>query len=185
MSKIIAGNSVLLLLTAVNSILAQEVPQMPVPHKQHEWLQQLAGEWDSECEIHMAAGQPPITSKGVEKARMVGGFWLLCESSGTIMDMPMAGIMTLGYSEEEKKFIGTWVDSMGDYMWKYVGQLDADGKKLTLETKGPSLQKPGTLSNYREVLELKDKDHKVFTSSVQGDDGAWTKMVTINFRRRK
>jgi hypothetical protein len=103
-----------------------------------------------------------------------------------MMEMPYAGILTVGYDPEKKSYVGTWVDSMQGYMWKYTGTVDDAGKTLTLETKGPCPKKPpGTLANFKEVLELKDKDHKVFTSSMQEDDGSWTKMVTMNYRRKK
>jgi hypothetical protein len=59
------------------------------------------------------------------------------------------------------------------------------GKKLTLETEGPSPLDPDKTAKFQETLELKDKDHKVFTSFMQGDDGKWTKIVTMEYRRKK
>ncbi len=92
--------------------------------------------------------------------------------------------MTLGYDPKSKKYIGTWVDSVGDYMWHYTGTVE--DKKLTLMSEGPCpLKPPGTMAKFKETLELKDKDHKVFTSSLQEDDGSWIKMLTINYRRKK
>ena len=43
---------------------------------------------------------------------------------------------------------------------------------------------PDGLSNFEEVIELKSADHKVFTSSVQGKDGKWTKGMQIEYRRK-
>jgi uncharacterized protein DUF1579 len=165
--------------------VAQEFPKPPPPTEQHAWLKHLTGEWESESEIYMEPGKPPIKSKGTETARMIGGFWLLAENKGTIMDQPMTGILTLGFDPETRDYVGTWVDSMTSYQWKYVGKVDDKGTTLTLETKGPCPKKPGTLSNFKEVMELKDKDQKVFTSSMQEDDGSWTKVATISYRRKK
>ena len=36
---------------------SQEVPHMPKPQKEHDWLKQLAGEWESESEL-TEPGQP-------------------------------------------------------------------------------------------------------------------------------
>ena len=156
---------------------------MPKPQKEHAWLEQFTGEWDTETEIK-APDQPVMKVQGEERSRMVGGFWLVAENTGKLAEMPFTGIMTLGYDAKSKEYIGTWVDSMGDYLWHYTGTVE--GKKITLEAKGPCpLKPPGTLVNFKETLELKDKDHKVFTSSIQEDDGSWTQMLTINYTRKK
>ena len=50
--------------------------------------------------------------------------------------------------------------------------------------KGLSLLDPAKKAKYREVLELKSPGHKVFTSYIQGDDGEWTKVVTVEYKRK-
>jgi hypothetical protein len=162
-----------------------EMPEMPKPTKEHAWLEQLAGKWDTETEIFAIPGQPPIKVEGEESSRMIGGFWYLAEAKGDIMGTPYTGIMTLGYDAEKKSYVGTWVDSMGGYMWNYKGTVDDEGKTLTLETKGPCPLKPGQIVDFKEVFEIKDKDHKVFTSSMKQDDDTWTKMLTVNYIRKK
>jgi hypothetical protein len=92
--------------------------------------------------------------------------------------------LTLGFDPESKKYVGTWIDSMGSHLWKYVGTVDSAGKILTLETEGPCPMKPG-LSKFREVTEWKGKDDRVFTSSIQGDDGKWNMMVRVTSHRSK
>ena len=182
MKRITCASFVILLWSSVDC-QAQEIPEMPKPQKEHTWLEQFAGEWDTESQIK-PPGQPVMHAKGEERSRMVGGFWLVAENTGKMAEMPYTGIMTLGYDPKSKKYIGTWVDSMGDYMWQYSGTVE--GKKITLEAKGPCPMKPpGTLATFKETLELKDKDHKVFTSSIQEDDGSWTEMLTINYTRKK
>jgi hypothetical protein len=162
-----------------------DLSDMPKPTKESKWLEQFAGEWTAESEIYAVPGQPPMKSKGDETARMIGGFWLMAESKSELFGMPMTGILTVGYDSEKKSYVGTWIDSMTGYMWNYTGKVDDAGKALTLDTRGPCPKKPGTLTNFKEVLELTDKDHKVFTSSMQEEDGTWTKMVVINFQRKK
>ena len=73
---------------------------------------------------------------------------------------------------------------MSSYQWKYEGTTDAAGKILTLETEGPCPLAPGKLLKFKEVTEIKSEDHKVFTSSVQGEDGKWTTMVKVDFHRK-
>jgi hypothetical protein len=159
-----------------------DAPKMPSPRKEHEWLKQLAGEWDTESEMVMGPGKPTVKTKGTESTRLVGGFWSVSEHKGDFMGAPFTGLMTVGYDPEKKKYVGTWVCSMCDRLWKYEGT--ADGKTLTLETEGPC---PGTgkLAKMKDVIELKSNDHKVLTSSMQTEDGKWVTFMTLNARRKK
>jgi len=165
------------------SSVAQDAPQPPKPMKEHEWLQQLVGEWDTESEIVTEPGKPPMKSKGSESARSIGGFWILSEHKGDAFGTPFTGILTLGYDAEKKKYVGTWVDSIMPRLWEYQGSVDAAGKILTLDAEGPG-HEPGKLAKYRESLEVQSKDRKVFTSSVE-KDGKWVGYLTINYRRKK
>lgn len=185
MHRISLVGSVAVLLMAVAVGEAQEFPALPKPEKEHEWLQQLVGEWDTEVQMFMEPGQAPVESKGTESVRSIGGFWILGESKGDFGGQPFTGLMTLGYDAPKKQYVGTWVDSMGGYLWNYEGSVDKTGKVLTLDSQGPCPLKPGELSNFKEAIEIKGKDHKVFTSSIQGDDGEWTTMLIINYRRKK
>ncbi|MEA3208692.1 MAG: hypothetical protein QOE70_1749 [Chthoniobacter sp.] len=173
------------LVIAVTFAHGQEAPQMPKPTKEHEWLQQFAGEWEYEVEISMEPGKPPMKAKGTEVARLLGGFWVVGEGKGAIGEMPFTTITTFGYDPAKKKYIGTGIDSMTSTLWNYEGSVDAAGKTLTLETEGPCPMRGGQLSRFREVIEFKSKDHRVFTSSILGDDGKWTTLVSVNSLRKK
>jgi hypothetical protein len=175
---------VVLLLAGAAACQAQEAPEMPAPEKEHEWLAQLVGEWNSEGEVQMAPGQPPIKCQGTESVRAIGGFWIIATNNGTFMEMPTTGVLTLGYDPEQKKYVGTWVDSMTSYLWKYEGAVDDSGKILTLLAEGPNPMAPGQTMKFRDMIELKSKDHKVLTSSVQTDDGQWQTFMTMNYRRK-
>lgn len=165
-------------------VYAQEFPELPQPVKAHEWLTQLEGEWEYDAEMYME-GQEPLKTKGTEEVRAIGGFWILAENKADFMGQPFTGLLTLGYDVEEKQYVGTWADSMSGYLWKYEGSLDETGKVLTLNTSGPCPAKPGTHSKFKEVLEVKSPDRKVFTSSIQNEDGEWMTMMKIDYRRKK
>jgi hypothetical protein len=164
-----------------DGLAAQEAPK---PRKEHEWLQQLVGEWETEGEALVEPGKPPVKTKGSESGRSLGAFWVVLENKAEFMGTPFTGILSLGFNPEAGKFVGTWIDSMTSTLWTYQGTLDASGKILTLETEGPSPGDPGKKSRYREVIEVKEKDHKVLASSVE-KDGAWTTFVTMHYRRKK
>jgi hypothetical protein len=180
----IAGLVVTLLATP-SLLWAQDAPKLPPPQKEHEWLKQLEGEWETEAEARLEPGKPPMKSKGTESVRTVGGFWVVAENKFTAFDTPCTGVMTLGYDVMKKKYVGTWIDSMNSHLTNYEGTVDEAGKTLTLLAEGPDSTTPGKLSKFKDVIEMKSKDHKVLTSSIQGDDGKWVTFLTVNYRRKK
>src|SRR5262245_49980043 len=159
--------------------------QPPAPQQEHEWLKQLTGEWECECEASLGPGKPPLKSKGTESVRMVGGFWVVAENKGTFFDQPFTGIMTLGFDGQKKKYVGTWIDSMKSHLLRYEGTTDGEGKTLTLLHEGPNPSAPGKRCQFKDVIEIQNKDHKLLTSSMQGEDGKWIAFLTVNSRRKK
>lgn len=164
---------------------AQEMPEMPKPTAEHEKLAQFAGEWTCDSTVNIPGVDEPMTCKGVEKSKLMGGFWYVAEGEADMMGDKMSSIITIGYDPKTKQYVGTFVCSAGDYLWEYTGQFDDTGKKLILETTGPAMTDPTAMVKYQEVLELVDENHKTFTSSVQGDDGKWQQIVSMKYERVK
>lgn len=162
--------SVLLLLLAAD-LSAQELKPAE-PTKEHEWLKQLAGEWEGDV------------ANCTQNARLLGGLWLVSDFKATVGDKPMSAVLTIGYDPQTKKFVGTWIDSMTTHLWTYEGTLDATGKILTLAAEGPN-PATGKIAKMRDVLEIKTKDHNVMSSQIQGDDGKWQTFMTVNYKRKK
>lgn len=156
------------------------------PQNEHQWLQQLVGDWTSEAECAMGPGQPSTKSYGTERVRMVGRLWMVADGQG---EMPGGGmatmIMTLGYDPQKKKYLGTWIGSMMTHMWHYDGEMDASGRILTLSAEGPSMAGDGTLAKYQDIIEIKSKDHRTLSSRVLGADGTWNHFMTAHYRRKK
>jgi hypothetical protein len=160
-------------------------PMMCEPQKEHQWLQKLVGEWTYEHECASGPDQPPVKASGTEKVRSIGGLWTVGEGQG---EMPGGGastsIMTLGYDPQAKRYIGTFVASMMTHLWIYNGSLDATGKKLTLDTEGPSMTGEG-MAKYQDIIEFITNDHRTLTARLLGPDGKWQEFMTAHYRRRK
>lgn len=156
------------------------------PQKEHEWLQQLVGEWTAEMACSMGPGEPPSTFRGREAVRSLGGLWIVAEGQG---EMPGGGtavtLMTLGYDPRRQRFVGTWVGSMMTHMWLYEGVLDAAGKVLPLDCEGPSMAGDGGMARYRDVIEIRGPDERALTSHVLGEDGEWRQFMTAVYRRAR
>ncbi len=168
----------------VSLIVASQPQEMPKPLKEHEWLKQFVGEWDSEAETVMVPGQPPVKCKGSMSSRMLGEFWMVSDVTVDMMGMSFQAIHTVGYDPKTKKYIGSWIDSVMNHMWLYQGSVDATGKILTLEAEGPNMSKPGASAKYRDIYEFKSKDHFTMLSEMQGDDGKWNRFMSSNVTSR-
>jgi hypothetical protein len=167
------------------AICSAQVPEMPKATKEHELLNQFTGDWKVVAECAPEPGKDPVKCEGVESAKMLGGFFLVSQGESDMMGMPVKSVLTIGYDPEKKTYVGTFCCSMDSTLWNYVGKLDDTGKKLVLETEGPIPFTPGKRAKFRETLEMKDKDHKEFTSQMQGDDGKWTEIVKMTYTRKK
>ena len=185
MRKIAIAGFMAAVLAMSSALAAQDAPGMPAPTKEHEWLHQLAGQWEADLEVSAGPGKPPLKLKSTENTRRIGGFWILSESEVTPPGMPFARALTLGYDPQKKKYVGTWVDSTSTHIGKSEGSMDAAGMTLTLEGEMPSPFDPSKSVRVREVIELKSRDLKVITTSLQGEDGNWFTLVTVNARRKK
>jgi hypothetical protein len=166
-------------------LLSKREHVQPKPGPKHDWLQQLVGNWETEVECRIDPSNRPMKAQGTESVRSIGGLWIVAEGESAIMDKPMRSILTLGYDLEQKKYIGTWISSCMTYLWQYEGSVDLATETLTLETEGPSPHSPGTVAKFKEVMEVKSGQHRVFTSSMQGQDGKWAAIATINYWRTK
>lgn len=147
------------------------------PQPEHQWLDQLVGQWKFEHDCQMPDGSKS-TTHGKMSCRSLGGMWLICESSGESPDgSAWSSIMTLGFDPAQNQYVGTFVGSMMPNLWPYLGVLDATGKRLPLNSKGPKFDGNGTCA-YRDTIEIIDQDSWLFISELQADDGAWAQFMS-------
>lgn len=175
------------LLVLITSSLsdAQEKPNFPEAEKEHRWLKQFVGQWQTESEGKMGPDQPPMKSTGTMSSRMVGEFWVVSELVGEIPGMTVTAVETIGYDPRKRKYVGTWVDSVTSYLWTYEGVVDESGKTLVLEAEGPNFMADGKVAKFRDTYTFKSKDHIIVMSSMQSEDGSWVEFMAGNFRRSR
>jgi hypothetical protein len=155
---------------------------MPAPHPAHAWLKKFEGKWAFTGECALAPGRPPMTMTGTETVKAIGPFWVVGELTAD-GGVPMTGVTTVGYDPAKRKYVGTWVGSMCDWLCRYEGE--ADGDTLTLHCEGPSPLDPTKTTKMKDVTEFKPDGTRVLTSLVLGPDGQWTKFMTLTARRVK
>ena len=166
---------------------AQDMPPLPKPGPEHQLFKEDEGTWDAKVEVFPGPGAAPMVSKGVEINTVgCGGLCLITDFKGEVMPgQVFHGHGTAAYDPQKKKYVGTGVDSNSMSIGHYEGSVDAAGKTLTMEGEMPSPFEPGKSVRVREVIEIKSPDQKTITTSVQGPDGSWFPLVTVNARRKK
>lgn len=167
----------------MSSDLDQAIELGTKPTAEHAWLQNLIGEWKTEAQITMPDGSSS-TMSGTEVVRDLGGLWALSEGqSDSGGECPMHYISGIGFDVSFREYRGFWLASMSSHLWKQTGTLSSDGKVMTLDCVGPHMMKDGETANYRDVIELMDRDHRKLTSLAQDDDGNWVPFMTVQYTR--
>ena len=152
------------------------------PQKEHQWLEQLIGEWTFESEC-MGPDQQPMKHSGVDRVRSLGGLWFLCEGEAEVPGGGAAtNIMTLGYDPAKKKFVSVWVDNMGMALEPAEGTLSADKKTLTM-TFGATNPKTGKRMAIVETLTRKDDKTVLFEMNEVTPDEKTNKMLEITYTK--
>jgi hypothetical protein len=164
---------------------AQQGHEMPKPGKQHEALKYFEGTWDTDAKFMTEPGKPMAESKGTERAEMVlGGFWLAYEYKGEMLGSPFTGRGTMGFDQQKRKYVGTWIDSMKSGLFLSEGTADEDGKVFTMMTQG-YCDGEGRSITMKQVYEIKDKDTWTLSFLTPNPDGKEMTTGTIEYRRRR
>lgn len=154
------------------------------PVAEHAWLQKLVGTWRVESVMNMGPGTPEMTSEGTETVRDLGGLWAFAEGQGAMPNgEKMEYFSSLGYDVSFKEYRGCWFASVSSHLWKYTGELSADGKKMTLNCTGPHMEKDGETANYRDVIEIIDDNHRTLTSFGEDENGNWNQFMRASYSR--
>ncbi len=175
-------------LLAVAGVATTAWSQAPAPEvtRWHKMLKDDAGVWDAEMKIWMQGPEAePLVTKGVERNRMVGDYWLVSDFTADLGGQEFTGHGQTGYDPVKKKFVGTWIDSMSASLSPMEGTYDEKTGELTMmmtsvdpvsgqEVKSKSVSKP------------KGQNARVFTMFMQGPDGGdtWVKSMELIYTRR-
>jgi hypothetical protein len=155
------------------------------PTSQHQWLGRLIGDWTWSHDAPKTDNAQMTTVEGTETYRAIGPLWVQGEAVGPIADGGMTvSQTTLTFDPATNRFAGTWVGSMMPYLWIYDGELDASGRRLSLYSKGPSMDGTGGLEPYLDVIEFIDDNTRTLTGHTKDAEGRWKAFMTVEYRRR-
>jgi len=157
--------------------------QVATPGSGHKWLEPLIGTWDAKITMWMAPGAPPQESTGTgENKWVLGGRFVEQRYEGQFMGQPFSGVGYTGYDNYKKKYVGTWMDTMGTMIM--VSQGDAAGQSLSMTSTIDDVIAAKPVDVKSEVKILGADQH---TMEMWGPDptGKPFKSMEIRYTRKK
>jgi len=165
--------------------------EMAKTGENHKLLQEGVGTWSYKVKWWMSPEAPPSESSGTSTARAVfDGRYIVTDHSGKMqmpgpdgkpMDMEFKGMATEGYDNAKKKFVASWIDNMSTGIMSMTGTYDAAAKKFTYDAEYEAM--PGMVMKVRQVLTVKDKDHRMM-EFFEDRGGTQVKTMEINYTRK-
>jgi hypothetical protein len=141
-------------------------------NENHKLLATLDGTWNCDVKMWMdgdTSKKPDVSKSTAVRKSIMDGRYILMDVTGK-MEMPgpdgkkkemtFKGHGIEGYDNVKKKFVGTWMDSMGTGIMMSEGDYDPATKTFTYT--GEFEMMPGMKQKLREVLKISDKDHMNF-----------------------
>lgn len=158
--------------------------KMAAPGPEHTALNPLAGSWKTVTKMWSNPAGDPVTSEGsCERSWVMGGRYLVANYKGMFGAMPFEGMEVLGYDNQKKQYVSSWVDNMGTGIVMSTGAaMDPTSHSFTLS--GSMTDPMGNASMTREVTNIVDGNTYTMTMFAS-DRGQEAKMMEITFSRVK
>jgi len=157
--------------------------KLATPGEPHKLFASLAGSWTTKTKEWMEPGKPPTESTGTAEMKMLlDGRFLQQEFTSQMMGQPFSGIGIDGYDNLRKRYVTTWIDTMGTGIFQMEGTASADGKTITL--KGRHDEPGGGQMTHRAVWKIVDSNTQSFDMYGTHKQGKELKMLEIAYTRK-
>ena len=157
--------------------------KLATPGEPHKLFASLAGSWTTKTKEWMEPGKPPTESTGTAEMKMLlDGRFLQQEFTSQMMGQPFSGIGIDGYDNLRKRYVTTWIDTMGTGIFQMEGTASADGKTITL--KGRHDEPGGGQMTHRAVWKIVDGNTQTFDMYGTHKHGKEMKMLEIAYTRK-
>jgi hypothetical protein len=167
-------------------VVRAQMPPAPEVTDEHKMLKKDVGVWDAEMKIWAAGPDTePMVTKGIERNRMLGGLWLLSNFSADMGGQEYKGFGQFGYDAKQKKYVGTWVDSMTTSISEMQGTYDKDKNEMVMYATGVDPETGKEVKSKSVSKHMKD-GRRLFTMYMHSPDGEeqWVKSMEITYTRQ-
>jgi hypothetical protein len=154
------------------------------PGEGHKALEPMLGTWSVTSTSWQTPDSPPEMGAGTsENTWVLGGRFVKQEFQGTFGDMKFQGLGYTGYDNFKKKYVGTWMDTMGTMVLMMTGTPDASGKVITMTGTMDDVF-TGKPTKLRTVTRIVDANKHVMEMFGPDPAGKEFKMMEIVYTRK-
>ena len=158
--------------------------KLATPAATHKRLASLAGKWTTKTTAWMNPDTPPMESTGTcEQKMLLGGRYLQQTYTSKMMGSPFTGINLIGYDNQTKKYVSTWIDSMSTGIYYFEGTASADGKTITQESSYDDPVRGPTV--WRSVTRIVDDNTLEYEMYLTSKEGKEEKMMEMTVTRKR
>lgn len=155
------------------------------PSEGHKKLEPFIGSFTVQTKMWMDPAKPAEETSGASENKWVlGGRFVEQRVEGTAMGQPFSGVGYTGYDNYKKKYVGSWMDSMGTMIMNSTGTADASGKKFTSWSTIDDVMTKKAVK-VKSLMTIVDNDHQTFEMWSPGPDGKMFKSLEIHYTRKK
>ena len=164
--------------------MAEAYAKMAAPGEQHKQLASLAGSWTTKTKEWTDPDKPPVETTGSAEMKMLlGGRFLQQDLTGQMMEKPFSGIVITGYDNLLKRYMTTWMSTMGTGIFIMEGAPNPDGKTITLE--GQHTEPGGGYMKHRAIWTIVDNNTQTFDMYGAHHGGKELKMMEVTYTRKQ
>ncbi|HZR78267.1 MAG TPA: DUF1579 domain-containing protein [Chthoniobacterales bacterium] len=174
--------------------MMQQMMELSKLNENHKLLASLDGNWDYKIKFWMNPdpnAKPDESSGTATRKSIMGGRYVTMDVNGS-MKMPgedgkmktvqFKGMGLEGYDNVKKKFVASWIDSMGTGIEFSEGDYDSASKTFTYTSEMEMM--PGMKTQVREVIKVPDNNHMVL-EWYENQGGQEKKTMEINYTKKK
>ena len=174
--------------------MMQQMMEMSKLNDNHKLLSSLDGDWDYSIKFWMNPdpNAKPQESKGTATRKSImGGRYCTMDVSGKMQmpgedgkmkDVMFKGMGIEGYDNVKKKFVASWIDSMGTGIEFSEGTYDPATKSFTYTSEMEVV--PGMKTSVREVIKIADNNH-MSLEWYENQGGQEKKTMEISYTKKK
>jgi len=171
-------------MTAEQQAAMEAWRKVATPGEGHKVLEPMIGSWNVKSTSWEAPGAPPTQGAGTaESSWILGGRFVREDFQGEFGGMKFQGLGYTGYDNFKKKYVGTWMDTMGTMIMVMTGTADPSGKVLsTTSTMDDAVT--GKPMKVRTVTRIVDANKHVMEMFGPDRSGKEFKMMEIVYTRK-